>query len=106
MEIKDTVVLKEMDEFIRAMHNAMTKDSMIFHAFLVTCPVPNLNIVMRMEDEKFFELRKELSVIVDKSYSKSKMEMDVEFGEVTYTFSRFNPSPTGLKTPKTRSKSK
>ena len=88
MEIKDTTVLKDVDEFIRQMNKAMDTEAIIFHAFVLTCPAPNLSIILAFEGQRFDVLRSELSSIVDKSYMKCKNEMWIEYNEVHYGFKR------------------
>ena len=88
MEIKDTTVFKEIDDFVRQMNKAMDTEAIMFHAFVLTCPCPNLSIVLSFESERFDILRKELSSIVDKSYMRCKNEMWIEYNEVYYGFKR------------------
>ncbi len=89
-DFSKTTVLKDFAQFIDILNAAMVEKALIIHAFLLTCPRPNLSISFDIEDERFDLLKNECAEHIDKDYAKSINQIAIESNEVLYIFNRYH----------------
>lgn len=60
------------------------ENSIQIHAFIMTCPLPNMAIRFRFEKEKWETLKSELCQYVSPDYEKAKKILTLEHCEIRY----------------------
>lgn len=86
MDISNTVVLKQVDEFIKLFNDTIETEQLILHAFLLSEIPSELSIHINFKEDRFITFRNECAKVIDPIYSECENEVRIVFNEVFYVF--------------------